>query len=132
VIVDPESLTLRPDNQVGETVSGPECGSGLAGTDLEETKQTFHAYLADTGQPFQWGLGIFCRMASCHGAPQRFDIIRGQNHYPCDIELTVEKSHPALRLVVGGVCGGGKVPEHRCCSGSRAGVICGSWMFRSW
>jgi acyl-CoA synthetase (AMP-forming)/AMP-acid ligase II len=24
-------------------------------------------------------------------------IIRGQNHYPHDIELTVEKSHPALR-----------------------------------
>jgi acyl-CoA synthetase (AMP-forming)/AMP-acid ligase II len=24
-------------------------------------------------------------------------IIRGQNHYPQDIELTVEKSHPALR-----------------------------------
>ncbi len=24
-------------------------------------------------------------------------IIRGRNHYPQDIELTVERSHPALR-----------------------------------
>jgi acyl-CoA synthetase (AMP-forming)/AMP-acid ligase II len=28
-------------------------------------------------------------------------IIRGQNHYPQDIELTVEKSHPALRVGCG-------------------------------
>lgn len=30
-------------------------------------------------------------------------IIRGQNHYPQDIELTVERSHPALRPSCGAV-----------------------------
>lgn len=101
VIVDPESLTPCPDNQVGEIwVSGLSVAQGYWNR-LEETKQTFDAYLADTGE------GPFLRTGDLGflqdgelfvtGRIKDVIIIRGQNHYPQDIEMTVEKSHPALR-----------------------------------
>jgi acyl-CoA synthetase (AMP-forming)/AMP-acid ligase II len=101
VIVDPESLTPCSANQVGEIwVSGPSVAQGYWNRP-EETKQTFHAYLADTGK------GPFLRTGDLGflqdgelfvtGRLKDLIIIRGQNHYPQDIELTVEKSHPALR-----------------------------------
>ncbi|KAB8335318.1 fatty acyl-AMP ligase [Scytonema tolypothrichoides VB-61278] len=100
-IVDPESLTLCPADKVGEIwVSGPSVAGGYWNR-LEETKQTFHAYLADTGE------GPFLRtgdLGFLHngelfvtGRIKDMIIIRGQNHYPQDIERTVENSHPALR-----------------------------------
>lgn len=67
----------------------------------EETQQTFQAYLADTGE------GLFLRtgdLGFLHngelfvtGRLKDLVIIRGRNHYPQDIELTVDESHPALR-----------------------------------
>ena len=101
VIVDPESLTPCPDNQVGEIwVSGLSVAQGYWNRP-EETKQTFDAYLADTGE------GPFLRTGDLGflqdgelfvtGRIKDVIIIRGQNHYPQDIEMTVEKSHPALR-----------------------------------
>ena len=101
LIVDPESLTPRPDNQVGEIwVHGPTVAAGYWNRpDL--TQQTFHAYLANTEE------GPFLRTGDLGflqdgelfvtGRLKDVIIIRGQNHYPQDIELTVEKSHPALR-----------------------------------
>jgi acyl-CoA synthetase (AMP-forming)/AMP-acid ligase II len=101
LIVDPESLTPRPDNQVGEIwVHGPTVAGGYWNRpDL--TQQAFHAYLANTGE------GPFLRTGDLGflqdgelfvtGRLKDVIIIRGQNHYPQDIELTVEKSHPALR-----------------------------------
>jgi acyl-CoA synthetase (AMP-forming)/AMP-acid ligase II len=101
LIVDPESLTLCPDDKVGEIwVSGQSVAQGYWNR-AEETKQTFHAYLADTGE------GPFLRTGDLGflqdgelfitGRIKDMMIVRGQNHYPQDIELTVEKSHPALR-----------------------------------
>ncbi len=101
VLVDPESLTLCPESIVGEIwVSGPSVAQGYW-HQAEETKQTFHAYLADTGE------GPFLRTGDLGflqdgelfitGRIKDVIIIRGQNYYPQDIELTVEKSHPALR-----------------------------------
>lgn len=101
VIVDPETLTVCPSDKVGEIwVSGLSVAQGYWNRP-EETEQTFHAYLADTGE------GPFLRTGDLGflqdgelfvtGRIKDVIIIRGQNHYPQDIELTVEKSHPALR-----------------------------------
>ena len=101
VIVDPESLTPCSTDKVGEIwVSGPSVAHGYWNRP-EETKQAFYAYLADTGE------GRFLRTGDLGflqngelfitGRIKDVIIIRGQNHYPQDIELTVEKSHPALR-----------------------------------
>lgn len=117
VIVNPESLTLCPDNQVGEIwVSGLSVAQGYWNRP-EETEQTFNAYLKDTSDTevetseassaTERNLRPFLRTGDLGflqdgelfitGRIKDVIIIRGQNHYPQDIELTVEKSHPALR-----------------------------------
>ncbi|MBE9235316.1 AMP-binding protein [Anabaena aphanizomenioides LEGE 00250] len=101
VIVDPESLTPSPTGQVGEIwVSGPSVAQGYWGRQ-EETQRTFGAYLADNGE------GPFLRTGDLGflkddelfitGRIKDLIVIRGSNHYPQDIELTVEQSHPSLR-----------------------------------
>ena len=67
----------------------------------EETASTFQARLADSGD------GPFLRtgdLGFVHdgelfvtGRLKDLLIIRGRNHYPQDIELTVQQSHPSLR-----------------------------------
>jgi acyl-CoA synthetase (AMP-forming)/AMP-acid ligase II len=102
VIVNPDTLTLCGAEQVGEIwVSGASVAQGYW-EQPEETEKTFHAYLADTGE------GPFLRTGDLGflqdgelfvtGRIKDVIIIRGQNHYPQDIELTVEKSHPSLRI----------------------------------
>jgi acyl-CoA synthetase (AMP-forming)/AMP-acid ligase II len=101
VIVDPESLTLCEPDQVGEIwVSGASVAQGYW-QQPEQTKQTFHSYLADTGE------GPFLRTGDLGflqdgemfitGRLKDLIIIQGRNHYPQDIEITVEQSHPSLR-----------------------------------
>ncbi|MGK7876374.1 MAG: fatty acyl-AMP ligase [Xenococcaceae cyanobacterium] len=101
VIVDPESLTQCRANQVGEIwVSGSGVGKGYW-NQPEETARTFGAYLADTGEgPFlrTGDLGFFQDgKLFIAGRIKDLMILWGRNHYPQHIELTVEKSHPALR-----------------------------------
>jgi len=101
VIVDPESLTLCEPDQVGEIwVSGASVAQGYW-QQPEQTKQTFHNYLADAGE------GPFLRTGDLGflqdgelfitGRLKDLIIIQGRNHYPQDIEITVEQSHPSLR-----------------------------------
>ncbi len=104
-IVNPESLTLCPKDTVGEIwVSGASVAQGYW-NQLEETDKNFHAYLVDTGEgPFlRTGDLGFMQNGELFvtGRIKDVIIIRGQNHYPQDIELTVEKSHPALRVGCG-------------------------------
>ena len=100
-IVNPDSLTHCTDGQVGEVwISGPSVAQGYwHRPDL--TKETFNAYLADTKEgPFlrTGDLGFFQDgELFITGRLKDLIIIRGRNHYPQDIELTVEHSHPALR-----------------------------------
>jgi len=100
-IVDPESLTQCPDNQVGEIwVSSSSVAMGYW-RKPEQTEETFKAYLADTGE------GPFLRTGDLGflqdgelfvtGRLKDLIIIRGRNYYPQDIESTVEQSHPSLR-----------------------------------
>ncbi|NEO41303.1 MAG: fatty acyl-AMP ligase [Moorea sp. SIOASIH] len=100
-IANPESKIQCSDGQVGEIwVSGSSVAMGYW-SKPQKTQETFHAYLADTGA------GPFLRTGDLGflldgelfitGRIKDVMIIRGQNHYPQDIELTVQNSHPALR-----------------------------------
>jgi acyl-CoA synthetase (AMP-forming)/AMP-acid ligase II len=100
-IVDPETLTSLPDDKVGEIwVAGASVAQGYWQRP-QETQKTFAAYIADTGEgPFlRTGDLGFLQEGELFitGRIKDAIIIRGQNHYPQDIELTVERSHPALR-----------------------------------
>ncbi|MFN6486986.1 MULTISPECIES: non-ribosomal peptide synthetase/type I polyketide synthase [unclassified Nostoc] len=105
VIADPESLTQCPSNQIGEIwVSGSSVTQGYWNRP-EQTQQTFQAYLVDTGE------GHFLRTGDLGflldgelfitGRLKDLIIILGRNHYPQDIEQTVEQCHPALRVNCG-------------------------------
>ena len=67
----------------------------------EDTEQTFRARLSDKGEgPFlrTGDLGfIHAGQIFVTGRLKDLIIIRGRNHYPQDIERTVERSHEALR-----------------------------------
>jgi acyl-CoA synthetase (AMP-forming)/AMP-acid ligase II len=111
IIVDPQSLTLCAPEQVGEIwVAGPSVAQGYW-NQPEETEKTFNAYLADTNVNNSAASGPFLRTGDLGflqdgelfitGRLKDVIIVRGQNHYPQDIELTVEKSHPSLRAGCG-------------------------------
>ncbi|MDF5724778.1 MAG: SDR family NAD(P)-dependent oxidoreductase, partial [Rhizonema sp. PD37] len=101
LVVDPASFTSCADKQVGEIwVSGQSVAQGYWNRS-EQTKEAFQAYLADgktgpflrTGDlGFLWNDELFIT-----GRLKDLIIIMGRNHYPQDIEFTVENSHPALR-----------------------------------
>ncbi|BAY99593.1 amino acid adenylation domain protein [Tolypothrix tenuis PCC 7101] len=102
VIVHPENCTRCQADEVGEIwIASPSVGKGYWHRTLE-TEQTFCAYLKDTGK------GPFLRTGDLGfldngelfitGRAKDLIIIRGRNFYPQDIELTAERSHPALRL----------------------------------
>jgi acyl-CoA synthetase (AMP-forming)/AMP-acid ligase II len=101
VIVDPESRAECAPERVGEIwVSGRHVAQGYWNR-AEETERTFHAFLADTGEgPFlRTGDLGFTRNGELFVAGRLKDLIilDGRNHYPQDIEETVERSHPAIR-----------------------------------
>ncbi len=110
-IVDPEDFTLSSPEQVGEIwVSGSSVAQGYWNRP-SQTLETFHAYLADTGVSEALATlgasGPFLRTGDLGflqegelfitGRLKDLIIILGRNHYPQDIELTVEQCHPALR-----------------------------------
>ncbi|WP_461479966.1 AMP-binding protein [Mycobacterium sp. HUMS_1102779] len=100
VIVDPETRRPCDADEVGEIwVAGPSVAHGYWGRP-EQSEETFSAYLADTGRgPFlrTGDLGFF-RSGELFVTGRRKDliIIRGSNHYPEDIEVTVQACHQAL------------------------------------
>ncbi len=101
VIADPESLTQCLPNQVGEIwISGNSVTQGYWQRP-EQTEQTFKAQLRDTKEePFlRTGDLGFLKDGELFitGRLKDVIIIRGRNHYPQDIELTMQQSHPALR-----------------------------------
>lgn len=105
VIVDPETQRLCAPDRIGEIwVSGPSVASGYWGQ-IDKTEETFRAYTADTHEgPFlRTGDLGFIRNGELFltGRLKDLLIVRGRNHYPQDIEQTVEQSHPALRTGCG-------------------------------
>lgn len=101
VIVDPESLTQCEPGQLGEVwVSGRSVAKGYWNRP-DDNLQVFNARLADTSEgPFlRTGDLGFLKDGDLFitGRLKDLIIIRGLNHYPQDIELTVQSSHASLR-----------------------------------
>jgi phthiocerol/phenolphthiocerol synthesis type-I polyketide synthase C len=101
VIVKPTTLSRCLPDEVGEVwVSGPSVALGYWNRP-DETERVFQAYLADTGEgPFMrtGDLGYLHQdELFITGRLKDLIVIRGHNHYPQDIELTVEQSHLALQ-----------------------------------
>ncbi|RKH45034.1 hypothetical protein D7X12_09075, partial [Corallococcus sicarius] len=101
LIVDPESLTARADGEVGEIwLKSPSVAQGYWKRP-EESERTFQARVADTGAgPFlrTGDLGFVLDGEVFISARLKdLVILHGRNHYPQDLEASVEQSHPALR-----------------------------------
>jgi amino acid adenylation domain-containing protein len=101
VVADPNSLALCPPGDVGEIwVTGPSVAQGYWGRE-EESVHSFSAHLAETGEgPFlrTGDMGFIDRgELYVTGRLKDLIIIRGRNHYPQDIERTVEQCVPSLR-----------------------------------
>ena len=106
VIADPQTQTTCGPGQIGEIwVEGPGVTGGYWGR--PDSPGTFHAHLADVAEADVGENGGYLRtgdlgvMEDGHlyvtGRLSDLIIIRGKNHYPQDIERTVEESHPALQ-----------------------------------
>jgi len=106
-IADPETMTTCRDGRIGEIwVRGPSVAQGYWRRP-EQSEATFRAYLKDTGR------GPFLRTGDLGflqdgelfitGRIKDLIILHGVNVYPQDVELTVQKSHPALRPDSGAV-----------------------------
>ncbi|PSB01376.1 non-ribosomal peptide synthetase [Merismopedia glauca] len=100
-IAHPETLTRCYDQEIGEIwVKGASIGRGYWNRP-QQTEEIFNARLADeaTGGFLRTG-DLGCLVDGelfITGRLKDLLIIRGRNLYPQDIELTVEKSHSALR-----------------------------------
>jgi acyl-CoA synthetase (AMP-forming)/AMP-acid ligase II/acyl carrier protein len=101
ITVNPQTLIRCDEGQVGEIwVSSGAVSQGYWGkpglTDetfrvrLSDTKEGPYLRTGDLGVSFQGELYVTGRIKD-------LIVIRGRNHYPQDIELTAEASHPALR-----------------------------------
>ena len=99
LIVDPVSLRRLPPDEIGEIrVRGPHIAKGYWNRP-DETERTFRARLSDEGPFLRTGDLGFLREDQLYvtGRIKDLIIVRGRNHYPHDVELTAERSHPALR-----------------------------------
>ena len=101
VIVDADTRQLLPDRAVGEIwVKGDSISQGYW-NNPGETEKTFGAYLADSddGPYLRTGDLGFLNDGELYisGRIKDLIIIDGLNHYPQDIEQTVEGLHPAIR-----------------------------------
>ncbi|WP_309894004.1 fatty acyl-AMP ligase [Archangium sp.] len=99
-IVEPESRKPLPDGRVGEIwVYGPSVAQGYWNKP-ELSEETFRARLSgDSRQWLRTGDLGFMRDGLLYITGRRKDliIIGGQNHYPQDLEWTVEAALPLVR-----------------------------------
>lgn len=103
-IVDPDTCTEQPDGRVGEIwVHGPNVAAGYW-RNSERSQETFGGVLKDPGDlpagPWlrtgDYGV-IYEGELYVTGRIKDLIIVDGTNHYPQDIELTVQEAHPAIR-----------------------------------
>lgn len=100
-IVDPVSHEICNSNEVGEIwVKGPGVARGYW-NNVSETNATFNAFVSDTADgPFlrTGDLGFMQdQELFVTGRIKDLIIVRGRNHYPQDLERTVESCHKSLR-----------------------------------
>lgn len=100
VIANPEKQTLCASDEIGEIwVSGEGIGKGYWQQPIA-TAETFYAYLQDTGEgPFlRTGDLGFLYQGELFITGRRHDVMVfwGLNHYPQQIEQTVQRCHQAF------------------------------------
>lgn len=100
-IADPETQTTCGENRVGEIwIRSKSVATGYWNKP-EATEEIFNAYLKDTGEgPFlkTGDLGfIFKNQLFVTGRQKDLIIVRGRNIYPQDMELSMERTHEAIR-----------------------------------
>ena len=100
-IVDPETHALAGEESIGEIwVGGPSVSQGYW-ANTAETSATFGVSRAgaDDAKYLRTGdLGFVSEgQLFVTGRLKDLLIVNGRNHYPQDIELSVERCHPALR-----------------------------------
>lgn len=113
-IVDPETLRRLPPDTIGELwISGPHVARAYWDNPAA-TEASLKAHIdGDAGDWLRSGDLAFLDATGQLFATGRIKdliIIRGMNHYPQDIEHTVERAHPALRQNGGAVF---SVPDDR-------------------
>jgi acyl-CoA synthetase (AMP-forming)/AMP-acid ligase II len=99
-IVNPVSRAVCSDCSIGEVwVSGPSVGAGYWGR-FEQTTETFEARL-DSGRGPYLRTGDLGFMSNGElfitGRLKDLIIVHGFNHYPQDVEQSLERSHPSIR-----------------------------------
>jgi acyl-CoA synthetase (AMP-forming)/AMP-acid ligase II len=114
-VVEPESRRRLPAGSIGEIwVAGPNVAQGYW-RNWPATASTFRAQL-ECGGMGRWlrtgDLGVLDEDGELFitGRIKDLVIIRGMNHYPQDIEETVQDCHPALRRHGGAAFG---VPDRQ-------------------
>lgn len=106
-IADPDTMRRCGEGRVGEIwVAGPSVAGGYW-QQAPRTESTFGAYLKDSGE------GPFLRTGDLGfmldgelyvtGRLKDLVIVHGVNHYPQDIEITVQRAHRRLREDCGAV-----------------------------
>jgi acyl-CoA synthetase (AMP-forming)/AMP-acid ligase II len=99
-IVDTETEQICPDGQVGEVwISGATVAAGYW-NGHKELSPEFEAQIAGSADKFLRTGDVGCLIDGelyVTGRIKDLIIIHGQNHYPHDVEATVEGIHPALR-----------------------------------
>lgn len=100
LVVDLATRTPAPDGRIGEIwVAGPSISRGYFRRP-EETALALQATLIDGSGPFlrTGDLGVLVNNdLFVTGRLKDLIILRGQNHYPQDLERTAERSHPSIR-----------------------------------
>ncbi len=113
LIVDPQTHLALADRQVGEIwVQGPSVAYGYFENE-QATADTFQARLADGGDgPFlrtgDLGFTLDSQLFVT-GRLKNLIIIRGRNHYPEDIEQTINSAYEGLRV---GQCAAFSIEVH--------------------
>ena len=101
LIVNPDTCRRCARREIGEIwLSSPSVTKGYWRRE-EETSQTFGAMLADDGSGPYLRTGDLGALIDGElfvaGRLKDLLIVRGFKHYPQDLELTVERQHPAIR-----------------------------------
>jgi acyl-CoA synthetase (AMP-forming)/AMP-acid ligase II len=99
IIIDPEQLTPRDADQVGEILVLGK-GVGLGYWDQpEDTETTFKVYVDGRGPYLRTGdLGfLYDGELYITGRIKDMMILWGRNRYPQEIEATLDTCHPAIR-----------------------------------
>ncbi|MER6155776.1 fatty acyl-AMP ligase [Streptomyces sp. NPDC001868] len=119
-VADPVSNVALAEGEIGEIwVQGPNVGRGYR-NQVRQTRRVFGAVLADAtadrqdGSPGAWlrtgDLGtVLDGQLIVTGRLKDLIVVDGRNHYPQDVEATVQDAHPAVRrdrLAAFGVPGG--------------------------